>query len=438
MTRSKNISRHEHPSFFEKICFGMGDFGINGAFTFVSSYLLYFYTDSAKLNLNTAGTILLLGRVTDAVISILAGILLDKTNTRSGKSRPFLFVGTLPMFTFMCLLFVMPDISDGAQLLYGCFIYMLFSIFYAFINVPYSTMLSLLTADSKERLSFNIFKNVGGNLGAILVTLSAYFLIRFFGGEDNIGYFKIALLYSSCFIVAVFLCVWNTRERVTPEDKKDTRMGEAIKISFKNRNYLIFILIQFIGMLYMILHNQGTFYYTKYYLEDESLNTVLLSLTPLCCIICAFVLPKIKKWIGLRHLLFCGHMLVAISLLGTFLVSKNASACLIFAVFTSTGWSMATGMIFVILSLLIDQAERNNGLRPQGVMSSWMTFFMKMGTAAAGYLGSWILRWGGYVADKVPSLQAMQAIKANFIYVPVILSFAMALLSLRCYFGEEK
>ncbi len=414
-------------SFVEKLSFGLGDFGINGMFTFVSSYLLYFYTDSVKISLEAAGIILFLGRAVDAAACIAAGHILDKTDTRLGKCRPFIAVGTVPVIMLMCILFTMPDVSDTAKLIYGCVIYVLFSVIYAFVNVPYSTMLSVITNKNEERLSFNIFKNIGGNGGALFVTLSALILVGRFGGAEG-GYFRTALLYACFFLAGMLLCVCNTKERVRAARESTGGIKESAKVALKNRNWLIFIVIQFTGMLYMIIHNQGTFYYTKYYLGDERLNTIMLSLTPLLGVLCAFVLPHVAKRIGMKHVMACGHALVGISLLGTLAAGKNTAAVVIFAVITSLGWCVATGMIFVILSQLIDWSEKESGLRPQGFMASWMTFFMKMGVAAAGFVEPWILKWGGYVAGGQADARTIQAIKMNFIYVPVVLAFGMVIL----------
>ena len=440
--RSAGKGRQERQiaSVREKISFGLGDFAINGMFTFVSSYLLYFYTDSVRLGLEAGGVILFLGRMADAFICIIAGNVVDRVDTRFGKCRPFLMAGIFPMTVMMCVLFFMPDISDTKKLVYGCMIYVVFSVIYAFVNVPYSTMLSLVTTEKSERVSFNVYKNIGGNAGALFVTLFTLQMTDMLGGARNSGYLKTALLYAVFFLAGGMICVWNTKERkkkTMPGTRKECSWRESFRVAVKNRNWIIFIIIQFTGMLYMIIHNQGTFYYTKYYLECEKLNTVLLSLTPLLCVLCAFVLPILEKKIGMRKLLIYGHAIVGFSLIGTLAAGENIGAVVACGVLTSLGWSIATGMIFVMLTRLIDWSESESGLRPQGFMTSWMTFFMKMGVAAAGYVVPKILEWGGYVAGSPAAGQAIHAIRMNFIWIPAILAFSMAVLAVTCRIPED-
>lgn len=428
-SRNRNV-----PSLSEKIGFGLGDFAVNGCFTFVSSYLLYFYTDSVNLSLESAGIILLLGRAADAISCIGAGRIVDRTNTYLGKCRPFIAICMLPMIALFCSLFAMPQISDTGKLIYGCAVYVLFSIFYAFVNVPYSTMIAVLTDKSKERVSFNLFKNVGANAGALCVTSFTMALTDYLGGE----YIRAAIIYAAVFLMGLLICTVNTRERVQGKQEQEKKNVSPLRAVLRNRNWLIFIVIQFTGMVYMILHNQATVYYAKYCLEDERLSSVMLSLTPLMGVLCSFFLPALSKKVSLRNILISGHILVGISLLATLAAGHNGAGAVACAVLTSMGWSISTGMIFVMLSQLIDWTECREGVRPQGLMTSLMTFFMKMGVAVAGYIGPWILKCGGYVSGDYVSPQAIQAIKMNFIYVPAVLSFVIVILGMIYRLPETK
>ena len=155
----------------EKISFGLGDFAINGMFTFVSTYLMFYYTDVASLDLSAISLIILIGRVVDAACSPIMGAIVDKTNAKYGKCRPFVAAGILPACILMVLLFSLPEgMSSTGKVAMSIGVYVLFSITYPIMNVPYSTMLNVLSADNDQRISFNLFKNVGANMGATFVT----------------------------------------------------------------------------------------------------------------------------------------------------------------------------------------------------------------------------------------------------------------------------
>ncbi len=435
--KKRKNTQENRISKLEKASFGLGDFALNGTFTLVSSYLLYYYTDGAKISLGTAGIILVLGRVADALTSIFAGAMVDKVHTRMGRCRPFLAAGIIPMMVLMCMLFYMPDFSETQKLIYGCISYILFSSFYAFLNVPYSTMLSVVTDKAEERISFNVFKNFGGNAGAVFVTLLTFSILGIFDKGNNSGYLKTAVFYAVFFLLSMIICIRNTKERVCTTNNAEIKWKDSAAAAAKNKSWLMFIGIQCLGMFYMIIHNQGTFYFTKYYLEQEYLNTILLTMTPLTCILCAFILPALAEKTKVRNIMALGHFIVLLSLAGTAAAGKNTTAVIVFALFTSLGWSMATGMIFVMLSQLIDRTEKQSQKRPQGFMTSVMTFLMKMGVAMAGYAAPAVLKAGGYAADTKAGPRAILAIQSTFIYIPAAISVIVIIMSI-CYSRMEK
>ena len=414
----------------EKLSFGLGDFAANGVFTFVSSYLLFFYTDIAGVSLKTAGVLLLLGRSVDAITSVIAGCLIDKTDTRLGKCRPYLFISTIPLMSLLCLLFLNIEAGATNKVFLMSIMYLVFSIFYAFYNVPYSTMLSLISSKHNDRITFNVFKNFGANAGALFVTALSVTLIGFCGGEQQNGYFKTAFIYSIIFFVAATLCFLFTKERVKRVERDKLSLLQSFQISKKNHKWILFVIIQFVAMFYMILHNQSTFYYTKYYLGDERLTAIILSLTPVMCILSALLLPVITKRYQMNHILMIGHLIVFFSLIVTFLCERYVFGVLICSIFTSFGWSIATGLIFVMHAQHIDETERLNGIRPQGFMTSCMTFLMKAGVAFAGIVSPIILKEGGYRPNMRMDGKTLFAINMNYSFLPCILSFLVVLLCL--------
>jgi len=406
----------------EKVSFGAGDFAINGMFTFISSYLLYFYTDSARISLEDAGIILLVGRIADALASLLTGGIMDRAPIGRGRDRckPYIRLFGTPAVVFMCLLFFVPDFGGEAKLLCGCVAYALFSICHSVTNVPYTTMIAVISDRESDRMELNVFKNVGANIGAFFVTLSAAALIRHFDAVPGGGYLGAAVFYAVFFLAAILACVSNTQERIRGEGSEKISLRKSAAAAFSNKNWIIFIVIQCAGMLYMIIHNQSIVYFANYYLGNERLSTIFLSLTPIMCVLVAPCMPMLVRKMGMKRIMLSGHAMVAFSLIATWMAGKNIPLVILCAVLTSLGWSIATGIIFVINSQFIDDAERKAGLRPQGFMTSIMTFFMKMGIAAAGCIGPWILSLGGYEAGSVLNDRALAAVSTNFIFMPAV------------------
>lgn len=117
-------------------------------------------TDAAKIRLGASGTILLLGRVADALASPLAGGWMDRMQGGQGKCRPYIRFFMLPECVLLMLIFISPDLPDAERTLYLGLTYILYSITYAIVSVAYSTLMSLLTRNEEERLKFNFFNRV--------------------------------------------------------------------------------------------------------------------------------------------------------------------------------------------------------------------------------------------------------------------------------------
>ena len=420
--KNQNITRRE------QISFGLGDFAINGMFTFSSSYLMYFYTDYAKLGLELISIILILGRMIDAVASVCFGNVMDRNIGVDGKCRPMIRRLALPLVIMFVLSFFLPaawpaEIKSLCAILF----YSIFSICYAGVNVPYSAMLSVMTEDDNQRLSFNVAKNVGSGAGAVIVSSITLTLVAVFEKKFRNPFATVALLFAVVAGLLLYICVKNTRERVTLDKGQEiTDKGAAWRSMLHNRPFVIFCIVMFTEMTYMIMHNQATIYYAKYYLKSEAVGSILLANTPLACALVAFVLPNVVKRIGLKQSVMLGNLLIAASLALTKIVGGNMIAVVALSLVTSVGWAFATGMVFVIVAKTIDIAKEKDGLNLQGIMTSIITFLMKEGVAIAGFICPLIMSAGGYEADAPVTDALLRAIDINFIYVPMILAVLMA------------
>ena len=131
-----------------KFGFGIGDLGGNLFFTIIGFYLLYYLTDVVNLSPALAGTVLMIGKIWDALTDPLTGFLSDRTRTRWGRRRPYMFVGSFGIILGMVLLFTVPSINDQNKLFWLMVFYFCFlSTAYTLVNIPYTALLPELTAD---------------------------------------------------------------------------------------------------------------------------------------------------------------------------------------------------------------------------------------------------------------------------------------------------
>ena len=154
----------------EKIGYGMGDMASSMFWKIFSYYLPIFYSDIFNLPLTHTATLMFVTRVWDAVSDPMMGAICDRTNTRWGKYRPYLLWFSLPFAISGVLLFTTPDYAEQGRLVYAYITYILMMTVYTCINVPYASMLGVMTSDSYEKTvfsSYRMFFAYGGSFIAL-------------------------------------------------------------------------------------------------------------------------------------------------------------------------------------------------------------------------------------------------------------------------------
>ena len=199
----------------EKIGFGAGDMAIAIVMMSLAMIITYFYTDVFGLKPVDLGILLFSVRILDAVIDPVVGTMTDRTNTRWGKYRPWLLFMSIPFGISIWLMFTTPDTDYSVKLLWAWATYVLLTLTYTLIAIPYVSLISVITDDPQERLSANGYRFVMTKIAmfavTIIVPLSAMYL-----GKNNVqlGY-QIAM--GTMGILATCLCLYcffSVRERI--------------------------------------------------------------------------------------------------------------------------------------------------------------------------------------------------------------------------------
>lgn len=414
----------------EKVSYGMGDLACNTVFTMVSSFLMFFYTDIAGIGLAAVGTIMLISRIVDAVTDPLMGMIVDKTQTKWGKARPYVLWMAVPFAVISILMFISPDIGKNGKFVYALFTYVMFCVIYTALNIPYTAMLSNLTDDGNERLSFNMFKSIGSAAGGFVATGLTLVLANTLGGGNQGKGFPMAVAVYGVFAVLLLLnCFKNTKERIVPVNEK-VSLGQSLKAASQNKPWILLCILAFLGFTGIIIRGQGAMYFAKYYLEKESAATILLSLSNLLSIPMAVVVPVVAKRIGKRNCILTGNMFLVLSFAASGLVGKNFGLILFFSVLGTMGSSLAIGISFVMSAETIDYSEWKTGIRPQGLLTAGAGFMVKLGMAVAGVVAAAVMSYGGYVENVAQTAKSIAAIRMNFIWIPVIIGIISVIISL--------
>ncbi|MCF7523167.1 glycoside-pentoside-hexuronide (GPH):cation symporter [Levilactobacillus brevis] len=428
----------------ERIAYSFSDFACNLSFQMVGTYLMIFYTDTFGLSLAAVGTLFLAARIVDAFDGPFWGIMIDHTHTKWGKSRPYWLWFSIPFAVFCVLVFTTPNMSLTGKLVWAYVTYIGVDVLYSAVNIPITSILPSLTSNPQERVTLSTIRQFMGTAGATLITGITLTMVAFFGHGSTTsarGWFIWALIVAVIVVVIFGFVFKYTTERVqTKSSRKSIPIKESLKALKRNWPWAIIIFINFIYWMGMQTRSQVTVYFFKYNMHDATLASLVLSLQ-LVALVAVVLTPWTASRIGKRNTMLGGMILAVIGQLLLSLGANNLSVpMIIFATIIGyLGTGYVSGLIAVMLADAVDYGEWINGVRAEGIVTSFSSFSAKLGMGIGGVITGWILTGTGYVANKTQTAGALHGIELNYIWVP-LLGFALSGIALMFYHvdGIEK
>ncbi|MBM7587330.1 GPH family glycoside/pentoside/hexuronide:cation symporter [Bacillus pakistanensis] len=389
----------------EKVSYGLGDLASNFVWGMTSAYLLFFYTDIFGISAAAVGTLFLITRIWDAINDPMMGVIVDKTKSRHGKTRPYLLYLSIPFGILSVLTFITPDFSDTGKLVYAYITYFLLGMIYTAINLPYGALMSTMTRDSNEKSQLGSFRMMGLAVGTIIVSALTMPLVEFFGnGNLQVGFPITMAVYSIVGVILFFITFKNCKERYSDHlgAGSNVKVGKSFSNMLKNQPWVVISInsiVQFlrIGVLFGVL-----IYYVTYVLEQPALVPLYLTLASVANFAGGAIAPWALKRLGNRN----GSIILlsaSVPLFVLLIFLEDGSTILFATVFfialTLIGINGAAN--FAMLADTIDYQEWKFGQRTEGLLYSGYSFATKFGIAIGSALVAYALGWAGYNPDAI-------------------------------------
>lgn len=393
-----------------KLGFGVCDLGGNLFFTIMGFYLLNFMTDVAKLGAGLAGTAMLIGKICDAITDPTVGYLSDRTKSRWGRRRPWMFWGAIFLFFTMILQYTNPHIESQLWLfIYMAVAYCLLTTAYTMVNIPYGSLTPELTHDFDERTTLNAFRMsfavVGTFVGAGLVLRIA----GAFSSPDT-GWTAMAGIMGAVMLATAMITIFTVKEpkRAVEEAKEQQGFFKTYAAAFKNRPFVM-------ALSTYALHIAGTsvvqgalIYYFRYIYfngvkSPESDGAFTLALICLLAPALLFipVWTLLSKKIGKKWSYNLGMGIVAVAVVVIFFFGRQLGMTFFYIVMAIGGIGFSTNYVmpFAIIPDAVELDYAQNGVRREGAFYGLWNFMNKVGVAIANAINGWILAGFGYVAN---------------------------------------
>ncbi|AJQ25612.1 glycoside-pentoside-hexuronide (GPH):cation symporter [Pelosinus fermentans] len=408
----------------EKVSYGLGDFGNGFMFDMGQIYLLKFYTDVFGIPAAVAGSIFLLTKIFDAFMDPIAGAFIDarKADPRTGKFRKIMFTSSIFLGILSIFVFMAPDLSPTAKMIFGYATYMAWGVGYSFTNVPYGALGAAMTQDPNDRASLASWRQAG-SLGALLITsVMVVPLIKQFS-DPRVAWPVVVALTSVIGVTAFYFCFKNCKEVIVG---KSLASGEKISIKamarsvFTNRPLLALILMTIFTISAYNIKSAMMIYYCQYNLGDISLMPYISFITIGCSCLGITLIPKLTKRFGKKNTALIGFGVSVVADLINFLIPGDLVTFTILASIAFIGISIPNGVTWAFVSDSIDYGEWKTGERREGITYSFFNFARKIAQSVSGFASGIGLSLVGYVPNVQQTEKALGGIKGLLLLYPAV------------------
>lgn len=361
----------------------------------------------------------------DGVSDLIVGYLIDKTNTRWGKSRPWILFGAVPFGVTAVLAFSVPDIGQTGMLIYTYVTYILLSTSYTIVNIPMASILPALSENPHERTVLASCRTFFSSVGSTVVSAFALTLVDKFGnGNEALGFRIVMIIFGVIGCLVFFFCFFNTKERVMVQAEK-VSLKANISCLLHNGPWKLFALniVWFFGGY--VIQASAVIYYFTYVVQNVAMVQIVATITTLVPIVTNLLAPFFVKLTSKRNLMIGGSAVHAGGLLIIFFGGTNVPVLIGGAVIAAAGYGLKGSMHFAMQPDPVDYGEWKSGVNTAGTLSAVNGFIGKVGMAIASSIGAALLQFGGFdAALSVQSATAQSYITTMYIWVPIVMNIA--------------
>lgn len=423
----------------EKIGYGLGDMSASMFWKLFGAYLMIFYTDVFGLSAAVVGTMFLVTRVWDSVFDPIVGVVADRTDTRWGKFRPYLLWLSIPFGGMAILTFYTPALGDTGKIVYAFITYSLMMMVYSAINVPYASLLGVMSPNLQDRNVLSTFRMMFAYIGSFVALLLFMPLVGAFTGgdtsqeEQQYGWLMAVVVIAVACSLLFFGCFSLTKERVKAVKCEKTPLMTDIRDLLGNRPWWILLGAGIASLVFNSIRDGATVYYFKYFVDETSYGNVTVAGIPFVLsglylavgqasnIIGVVLAAPIASKIGKRQTFMCAMIIATVLSVAFYYLDRN-QLMLIFLL--QVVISVCAGSVFPLLWSMYadcaDYSELKTGNRATGLIFSSSSMSQKFGWAIGTAITGWLLAAFGFQANAVQNEETIQGIRMFLSLLPAV------------------
>jgi GPH family glycoside/pentoside/hexuronide:cation symporter len=426
--------------FREKLAFGLGDFGGNFCFSFLTSFAMIYFTDIAGSNVAAIAFLLMIAKCFDGITDLIMGHLLDHTHSKMGKARPWLFWSAFPLALTLVLLFNVPSaLPPAGKNIYIFVVYILVcAFFYTASNISYNALTSLITDNADDRVSMGSIRFMCTAAAGIIIGSFTTVLIDAFGTGQK-GWTGVSILYAVIFLIATMITVFGVKELRTVKDAEQNAdpggngvpFIKSVVLLLKNKYFILTFLVFLVLYVFTGASGASGIYYATYVLGNANLFGLLSIAMMIPMFLALIFAPKVTEKLGLQKtcimgsLFFIGGSLVV-------LLSRDTMPVLIAGIaIRSLGMAPISAAIFAFIAEAAQYAKLKDSVSIEGMVYSCSSIGIKVGSGLGVAIVGWMMNFGHYDGTlAVQGESALGMIAASYKVLPLAVGILILFLFL--------
>ncbi len=382
----------------DKLGYAMGDMGCNFAFQIVNSYMQLFYCQFIGIKAEHYAVIIIISKLWDAINDVLIGNMVDtKRISKNSKFKPWIIIGAVGLVGLTIMLFTpVNNFSYGGKIAWCLIAYCLWSVAYTLVNVPYGSMLSVITDKPDERTSLSTMRSIGAALPGIIVMLVlpkiAYTTTtNADGAETEVLSGNVLFIVSIVLSVLAFFTLWGTTklvtERVNAKEGEATTGAKAFFSAFKS----FFTNRAMIGVSLATVSSVAFFNSTmslnnmvfEFFFKDTSKISLAMvgSYAPL--VVAMALVGKLTRKFGKKKVAAFSMLISTVAGIASIIIplSKNMTGMIIYIIllmFLNSGNGIFQITVWAMVGDCIEISYRKTKKNEEGSLYALYSFFRKL------------------------------------------------------------
>ena len=381
----------------EKIGYALGDAASGGiTWKIMSIAFPLYFTNVFGLSFADAAALMLVARLFDVFTDPLMGSLADRTQSRWGTYRPWLIFGSVPFGLIFALLLYTPECGLAAKRVYAYCLYLMMMAVYTMVNVPYGSLLGVMTDDDNEKNQFSSYRMIGAYAMGFITLLSFPYLQKFVGGTDAHQYAVLGAFFGLLATAMTMACGLLTKERLKPVRAEKFSFRQFADL-FRNKPWIYLTLVGICTNFFNGFRYAVAGYLLAYCLGGDItvsgliINyTVFMAFGEVTCMIFGGISPTFTAFIGSKRKAFIiAGIICALFSIAFFFIPMDPQYIWVMVgvvVLTSAGVGLFSPLLWSMYADVADYATEKNGTSSTGLIFSSGTMSQKFGGAISGSL----------------------------------------------------